>query len=61
MKRIPIALVTCFVLAACSPQYRNGAVRPTVPETLVGAHAAPAPKPSADKATDAKPAHDPNS
>ena len=41
MKRIPIALVTCFALAGCSPQYRNGAVRPTVPETLVGAHADP--------------------
>ncbi len=41
MKCIPIALLTCFALAACSPQYRNGAVRPTVPETLAGAHADP--------------------
>ncbi|MBS0557817.1 MAG: hypothetical protein JSR27_10440 [Proteobacteria bacterium] len=41
MKRIPIAIAACLVLAACSPQYRNGAVRPTVPETLTGAHADP--------------------
>ena len=61
MKLFPLALAACLVLAACSPQYRNGAVRPTVPETLVGAHAAPAPKPSANEAPDAKPSHDPNS
>ena len=41
MKRVPFVLVAGVVLAACSPQYRNGAVRPTVPETLAGAHADP--------------------
>ena len=55
MKCIPTALVTCFALAACSPRYRNGAVRPTVPETLAGAHADPnakaAPKVDAESKT----------
>ena len=55
MKSICIALVACCVLAACSPQYRNGAVRPTVPETLAGAHADPnaraAPKVDAESKT----------
>ena len=55
MKLAPIVLATCVVLAACSPQYRNGAVRPTVPETLVGAHADPtataAPKVDAESIT----------
>lgn len=61
MKPLLITLAICVLLAACSPQYRNGEVRPTVPETLVGAHAAPPAKLSADKAPDAKPSHEPNS
>ncbi|HSN00275.1 MAG TPA: hypothetical protein VLS52_04645, partial [Rudaea sp.] len=39
MKPLSLSLAACIVLSACSPQYRNGAVRPTVPETLAGAHA----------------------
>ena len=55
MKRIPIVLVAGVVLAACSPQYRNGAVRPTVPETLVGAHADPNAKAAVKVDTESKP------
>ena len=56
MKLAPIALATCVVLAACSPQYRNGAVRPTVPETLVGAHADPNAKAAVKVDAESKPA-----
>jgi len=57
MKRVPFVLVAGVILAACSPEYRNGAVRPTVPETLVGAHADPNAKATAKPAakSDAKP------
>jgi hypothetical protein len=61
MKPLSFALAACLALAACSPQYRDGAVRPTVPETLVGAHAAPNAGPSADKPPATKDSHDPNS
>jgi prolyl oligopeptidase len=54
MKLVPIALATCVVLAGCSPQYRNGAVRPTVPETLAGAHADPNAKTTVKADTESK-------
>jgi hypothetical protein len=51
---LPATLAACVVLAACSPQYRNGAVRPTLPETLAGAHADPNAKPKAAAEPDAQ-------
>ncbi|HET7224019.1 MAG TPA: hypothetical protein VFI81_12530 [Rhodanobacteraceae bacterium] len=62
MKPLPFALAACVALAACSPQYRNGAVRPTVPETLVGAHAAPNAKaaPQGDAESKSAPAAKPS-
>ena len=60
MKPLCVTLAACVVLTACSPQYRNGAVRPTVPETLAGAHADANSKVSADKAPAGKDSHDPN-
>ncbi len=56
MKRVPFVLVAGVVLAACSTQYRNGAVRPTVPETLAGAHADPNAKAAVKVDTESKPA-----
>jgi prolyl oligopeptidase len=53
MKSTLLALATCITLAACSQHFRNGEVRPTPPEMLVGAHADPNAKP--EDQTDVKP------